>query len=199
MYAVLQKNMTRNMSIWDLKNTVVGSWPLKNIFIRFKKKEEEGKREKNCLSPQLPISGQTDTAFNERGQFQTSFQNTEALQVIGIISSLDMQIKFQLEMTELEKQPQQEREKEEEEERKQRERHTFVLQDNWRSAEEATAKTEEDTAEHVKTTTRVRGQVHPEGENVENDNQQGRSVTPALFRALACMLSELVVFIIFLI
>lgn len=48
--------------------------------------------------------------FNERGQFQTSFQNAEALQVIGIISSLDMQIKFQLEMTEMEKQSQQERE-----------------------------------------------------------------------------------------
>lgn len=48
MYAVLQKNMTRNMSIWDLKNTVVGSWPLKNIFIRFKKKKE-GKREKKLF------------------------------------------------------------------------------------------------------------------------------------------------------
>lgn len=88
--------MTRNMSVWDLENTVAGSWPLKDIFIRkmFVKKN---------LSPQLQISGQTDRDFNERGQFQTSFQNAEALQVIGIISSSDMQIKFKLKMTVVER------------------------------------------------------------------------------------------------
>lgn len=61
------------------------------------------------------------------------------------------------------------------------------------------AKTGADAAEPVQTSSRARGQVRPQGENWETSNQQGRSVTPAPFRALACMLSELVVFIIFLI
>lgn len=47
--------------------------------------------------------------------FRLLFWNAETLQVIGIINSLDMQIKFKLEMTEMEKQPQQEKMKEREE------------------------------------------------------------------------------------
>lgn len=50
MYAVLQKNMTRNMSVWDLENTVIGSWPLKNIFIRLKKKKKEKGKKKVFVS-----------------------------------------------------------------------------------------------------------------------------------------------------
>lgn len=58
--------------------------------------------------------------------FRLLFWNAEALQVIGIISSLDMQIKFKLEMTEMEKQPQQEKQKECEEREKQ-EKTTLAL------------------------------------------------------------------------
>ena len=47
--------------------------------------------------------------------FRLLFWNAETLQVIGIINSLHMQIKFKLEMTEIEKQPQQEKTMEREE------------------------------------------------------------------------------------
>lgn len=59
------------------------------------------------MSPQLQTSGETDTDFNDRGQFLTSFRK-QKLQVIGVISSLDMQIQFELEMTEMERPSQQE-------------------------------------------------------------------------------------------
>lgn len=49
--------------------------------------------------------------------FRLLFWNAEALQVIGIIRSLDMQIKFKLEMTEMEKQPQLKKKKGKREER----------------------------------------------------------------------------------
>ena len=47
--------------------------------------------------------------------FRLLFWNAETLQVIGIINSLDMQIKFKLEMTEMEKKPQHQKTKEREE------------------------------------------------------------------------------------
>lgn len=59
--------------------------------------------------------------------FRLLFWNAETLQVIGIINSLDMQIKFKLEMTEMEKQPQQEKMKE----RKEREARQKQLWSFW--------------------------------------------------------------------
>ena len=47
--------------------------------------------------------------------FRLLLWNAETLQVLGIINSLDMQIKFKLEMTEMDKQPQQEKTKDREE------------------------------------------------------------------------------------
>lgn len=107
------------MSDWDLKNTVVGSWPFKNIFLR--------KKKRTCLHSSK-FQGKLTLTLMKVVSFRLLFWNSEALQVIGTISSLDMQIKFKLEMTEMEKQPQQEKKKEgEEREARQKQHWSFRM------------------------------------------------------------------------